>query len=311
MSADKYFSKSYHGARTNFLTACRELHLRPAAFPNPEDAGDTNPPLVDCLRLGSPGATNILVILGGDRLSDGLCCSAIETGWLREFGKANLPSDSALVLLHHGAAPSSGGELPDTGGPPPQWEDDILARVEERYAEYARQQGIDATGAPLGKPQDGDVPGYPGALLDMLARAMTAGVPDRIVFVEIRVGTGPWGEAELTPCHPPNSDKAKRIRKWFSLPEPSEDELPGERKMDHLGAGLMRRFPDSEIIAARATFGTYSMMSVLENLAARQEDRATPQTGRMIYPDSAEWRDAVWRSAIVIIQRALTGLHSR
>jgi hypothetical protein len=311
MSADKYFSKTYHNARTNFLTACRELHLRPVGLWAEETAVGSEPPLVDCLRLGSPGATNLLVILGGDRLADALCCSAIITGWLREFGKANLPSDSALLLLHHGAAPRSGGEIPDAGGPPPQWEDDILARVEERYAEYARQQGIDATGAPLDQPRDGDVPGYPGALMDKLAHAMTAVVPDRIVFVEVRIGTGPWGEAELTPCHPPNSDSARRIRKWFSQPEPSEDDPPGERGMDHLGAGLQRRFPDSEIIAARATFGTYSMMSVLENLAARPEDRATPDAGRMIHPDSTEWREAVWRSAVVIIQRALTGLHSR
>lgn len=311
MSADEYFSKNYQRARTNFLTACREQHLQPVSFWATEDAGESEPPLVDCLRLGSPGATNLLVILGGARLSDALCCSAIETGWLKEFGKANLPSDSALLLLHHGAAPQSGGEIPDAGGPPPQWDDDILARVEERYAEYARQQGIDATGAPLDQPRDGDVPGYPGALLDRLARAMTAAVPDRVVFMEIGIGTGPWGEAELTPCHSPNSDAARQIRKWFSQPEPTEDAPSGEHKMDHLGAGLRRRFPDSEIIATKATFGTYSMMSVLENLAARPQDRATPDTGRMIFPDSPEWREAVWQSAIVVIQRALTGLHSR
>lgn len=311
MSAEDYFSKNYRGARTKFLSACREQRVQPVGFWKQDDSEASGPPLIDCLRLGHAGATNLLVILGGNRLTDALCCSAVETGWLREFGKANLPSDSAILLLHHGAAPQSGGEVADVGSPPPQWEDDILARVEERYAEYARQQGIDATGAPLDRPRDGDVSGYPAKVMDRLTRAMAPAEPDRIVFIEIRVGIGPWGEAELIPCHPPNSDSTRRIRKWFSLPEPSEEEPPGERNLDSLGASLRRRFPDSEIIAARASFGTYSMMSVLKNLASRPEDRAMPETGRMIYPDDPEWQKAVWKNAIVVIQRALTCLHSR
>ena len=311
MSAEDYFAGAYQSARTKFLAACRHLHLQPVGLRIPEGPREPAPPLVDCLRLGNAAATNLLVICGGDRLIDALCCSAVETGWLREFGKANLPSDSAVLLLHHGAAPATGGEIPNAGGPPPQWDDDILARVEKRYAEYARQQGIDATGAPLAGPKDGDVPGYPAKAMDMLAQAVAPSRPERMVILEIRVGAGPWGEAELTPCHPPNSSGAKRIRKWFSMPEPSEDEPAGDRELDSLGASLRRRFPDTDIAAARASFGTYSMMSILESLASRPEGEALPKTGRLTYPDDKAWREAVWKSAIVVIQRALTGLYSR
>lgn len=80
--------------------------------------------------------------------------------------------------------------------------------------------------------------------------------------------------------------------------------------MDCLGAGLRRRFPQADITAATAAFGTYSMMSVLESLAARPDGQAMPETGEMAHLQSAEWRDAVWQSAIVVIQRALTGLHA-
>jgi len=308
MSAEEYFSKTYQSARAKFLAACRELRLQPTGFRAPDGPREPDPPLVDCLRLGNPSADHLLVICGGDRKADALCCGGIETGWLREFGKANLPADTAIVLLHHGAAPVTGGEIPDSGDPPPQWDNDILAKVEERYAEYARQHGIDSTGAPLNSPTDGDMPGYPGELLDMLAHTMAAA--GKIVFIEIRVGAGPWGEAELTPRHPPASAGAKRMRKWFTLPEPSEDEPGGDREMDSLGASLRRRFPEAEITAASATFGTYSMMSVLQSLTASGDGQATPETGEMVYPQSAEWRDAVWHSAIVVIQRALTGLHS-
>jgi hypothetical protein len=310
MSTEEYFSKTYQSARAKFLAACRELRLRPTGFRAPDGPQEPEPPLVDCLRLGNPDADHLLVVFGGDRRADALCCGGIETGWLREFGKANLPADTAIVLLHHGAAPKTGGEVPDLGGPPPQWDDDILAKVEERYAEYARQHGIDSSGAPLATPTDGDVPGYPGQLLDMLAHTVTPAADGKIVFLEIRVGTGPWGEAELTPRHPPASTSAKRIRQWFTLPEPSEDEPEGHLEMDSLGASLRRRFPQADITAATAAFGTYSMMSVLDSLAARPDGQSMPETGEMVYPQSAEWRDAVWHSAIVVIQRALTGLHS-
>lgn len=309
MSAEDYFSKTYHSARTKFMAACRELRLQPTGLSAP--GGSPEPPLIDCLRLGNPSANHLLVICGGNRKTDALCCSGIETGWLREFGKANLPADTAILLLHHGAAPATGGEVPGAAaGPPPQWEDDILAKVEERYAEYARQQGIDSTGAPLDGPADGDVPGYPGHVLDKLAHAMAPAADGKIVFIEIRVGTGPWGEAELTPRHPLNSAGAKRVRKWFSLPAPSEDELEETRELDSLGAGLRRRFPQADITAASVSFGTYSMMSVLENLAARPEGRAIPETAAMVYPEDPAWRGAVWKNAIVVIQRVLTRLHA-
>lgn len=181
MSAEDYFSKTYQSARAKFLAACRELRLQPTQFRMPDGPQESDPPLVDCLRLGNPSANHLLVICGGDRKTDALCCSGIETGWLREFGNANLPADTAILLLHHGAAPATGGEVPGTGRPPPQWEDDILAKVEERYAEYARQQGIDSTGAPLDGPADGDAPGYPGRVLDMLAQAMAPAADGKIV----------------------------------------------------------------------------------------------------------------------------------
>lgn len=310
MSAEDYFSKTYQSARAKFLAACREQRLQPTEFRTPDGAPAPEPPLVDCLRLGNPSADQLLVICGGDRRIDALCCAAVETGWLKEFGKASLPADTAIAMLHHGAAPATGGELADDFGAVPQWEDDILARVEQRYAEYARQHGIDSTGAPLSEPGDGDVPGYPAKILDALHHAVAPTVPTAVVFLDFRVGTGPWGEAELTPCHPIESSNARRARKWFSLPNPSADDPRGERELGSLGTGLRRRFSQVDITAVTVSLGTYSMKTVLESLAARPEGESIPQTGSMVYPQDPAWREAIWKSAIVVIQRALTGLHT-
>lgn len=311
MTATDYFAESYRAARGKFLHACQELRLQPKALHGEADPGEPEPPLLDVVRLGNPEADHILVICGGDRSADALCCSAMEVGWLSEFAKANLPDDTAILLLHHGPAPATGGEVAADSGPPPEWEDDLLAKVEQRYAEYARQQNIDATGAPLAAPADSDATGYPGSTLDAVGQHLASAVTGRIAILEIRVGLGPYGEAEITPCHPIESDAGKRVRDWFSL-EISRDEEPGEAQTPgSLTAGLMRRMTSAQLTALTASFGTWSMMSVLDSLAARPEGQALPDTRGLLFPAGDAWREAVWSSAIMVIQRTLTALHAR
>ena len=312
MEAGEYFAESYRSARGKFLAACETLQLRPTAFRAPGSPGEPEPPLLDFVRLGDQAATRVLIVCGGDRRMDALCCSGIEVGWLNEFAKANLPRDTAIALLHHGAAPQSGGETTAAGEPPPEWEDDVLANVEKRYAEYARLQGVDAMGAPLRASSEAGVPGYPAKMLDSVAGGLGSAATGRIALIDIRVGLGRYGEAEITPCHPPDSAAARRVRSWFAMSEPQDtDGGVGAQTPDSLAAGLMRRFPGAEITAFSAAFGTYSMMSVLDSLASRPEGESTPDPRRLLFPKDDAWRDAVWHSAIIVIQRALTALHIR
>lgn len=311
MTATDYFAENYRSARGKFLHACRELRLQPVTLRGEGDPGEPEPPLLDIVQLGNPAADHILVICGGDRISDALCCSAMEVGWLSEFATANLPGDTAILLLHHGLAPETGGEVAAESGPPPEWEDDLLAKVEQRYAEYARQQNIDAMGAPLAAPADSDVPGYSGSTLDAVGQRLMSAATGRIAIIEIRIGLGPFGEAEVTPCHPAESNAGKRVRDWFGL-EISRDGESGETQTPgSLTAGLMRRMTSAQMTAFTASFGTWSMMSVLDSLAARPEGQALPDTRGLLFPEGEVWREAVWRSAIMVIQRTLTALHAR
>lgn len=311
MAAGEYFAESFRSARGKFLAACEPLRLRPVAFRIPGGPGEPEPPLLDLVRLGDPAATHILAICGGDRQIDALCCSGIEVGWLNEFAKANLPDDTAIALLHHGPVPKSGGEAV-AEELPPEWDDDVLANVERRYAEYARLQGIDSTGAPLPVSSEPDVPGYPGKMLDSVAMALDSAATGRIAFLDVRVGLGRHGEAEIAPCHPPDSAAAKRVRSWFGVADPQEPDGSGDAQApDSLVAGLMRRFPGAEITAFTAAFGTYSMMSVLDSLASRPEGRDAPDPRQLLFPRDDAWRDAVWHSAVIVIQRTLTALHMR
>lgn len=310
MATDDYFSTDFDEARDKFYAACRPQGLRPVEIMGHGTFGGAAP-LVDIVRLGDRAARRILVLGGGDRLADALVSSAVQVGWLREFGGATLPPDIAVVLLHHGAAPRTGGEAPTGARIPPQWNSDLLTKVEERYAAYAREKGVDHMGAPLDETAtgNGDAPGYTGDVLDAVAGHLGGIAVGRLTFLDIWVGIGPYGEAGIVGCHEPGTAAADRIRTAFSLPPPSEDEPVAQGSPGSMTAGLMRRFQTVDIAAARLEFGTYSMLSVLDTLSSRKPDRSIPDTARLLNPDSADWRESVWRSAIMNIQRALAGLH--
>lgn len=310
MDTDDYFAEDYRRARGKFLSACRATRLLPQAYRAPAAEGEPQGLLADSVRLGDPAARHMLVVCGGDRVVDALCCSAIEVGWLSEFGGASLPQDTAILLVHHGPVPPTGGEIPSHDGPPPEWESDLLAKVEERYAEYAREKGVDSLGRPLIQPGRQSTAGYPAAMLDSLAKWLASAATGRVAIVDVRVGLGPYGEAEITPCHPPGSAAARRVRSWFGLADPLERDTIAPQQVDSLAAGLIDRLPDAEITAFSASFGTYSMMSVLETLTDRPRGQAVPDPRQLLFPSDATWRTAVWRSAIVMLQRALSALHS-
>lgn len=306
-TAEDFFSKNAAAARKKFVLACRPMEILPRTYRAPGQVA--GPPLADVVRLGNESASRLLVLCGGNRASDALCSSAVEVGWLTDFAKARLPPGTAILLVHHGAAPASGGEdnlaLPEV----PQWDDDILAKVEERYAAYAREKGLDAEGNPLPAAQSGNqIPGFPPEMLDEMALTLFQGGGERMAVIDFRLGLGPFGEAEVTPCHPPDSVGARRAQTWFALPEPAEDEKPAQQLPDSMAAGLARRVHAPEVTTVSLEFGTYSMQSVLDSLAERKEGQSIPDTRRLLHPDSAAWKEAVWHSAIVAIQRALTGL---
>lgn len=311
MATNDYFSTDFDEARDKFFAACRTQNLRPVEIMGHGTFGGAAP-LVDIVRLGDRAARRILVIGGGDRLADALVCSAVQVGWLREFGGAALPPDIAVVLLHHGGAPRTGGEAPAGARIPPQWNSDLLTKVEERYAAYAREKGVDHMGAPLEEAADGngDAPGYTGDVLDAVAGHLGGIAVGRLTFLDVWIGLGPYGEAGIVGCHEPGTVASDRIRVAFSLPPQIEDEPVAQGSPASMTAGLMRRFPGVDLTAVRLEFGTYSMLSVLDILSSRNPDRSLPDTRRLRNPDSVDWRESVWRGAIMNIQRALAGLHS-
>lgn len=311
MAAEHYFATGFNEARRLFHNACRNARRRPAMIGKTHGMfGGLGGALVEVVRLGDLGARNLLVLCAGSRLADALCCAGIEVGWLSEFADAGLPPRTALVLVNTGATPAAGGEQLPEEREIPKWDSKLLAKVEERYAEYARERGIDHQGAPLepGSPGIVDVPGFAPAVLDGIAAELASAREGRLVFLEIAVGLGPYGQAEITPCHAPDSTAAQRARSWFGLPAPGEGQQGTVQRPDHLTGGLMRRFPGAETTTLHVAFGTYSVKSVLDMLSADKTTAPAPDVRRLLFPESAEWHSAVWQNAAMVIQRALAAI---
>jgi hypothetical protein len=311
MDADDYFSEDYQRARAKFLAACRRTRLLPQAYRASAENGERSLPLADSVRLGDPAARHMLIICGGDRPADALCCSAIEIGWIYDIASASLPEDSAVLLVHHGPVPPASTENPLPAGSPPEWESDLLTKVEQRYAEYAREKGIDSLGRPLARPEPHTTSGYPVSMLDALAKWLNSTADGRIAIIDIRIGLGPYGEAEIAPCHPADSLAAARVRTWFGLADSADANTAASQQPDSLAAGLIGRLPEAEVTVFTASFGTYSMMSVLEALAIRPKGNSLPDPRELLFPTDAAWRTAVWRNAVSVLQLALAGLRAR
>lgn len=314
MAAENYFATSFNEARRLFHRACATARVRAAGFGTAHGMfGGAGGALVEVVRLGDLGAQRLVVLCGGDRLADALCCSGIEVGWLSEFANAAPPPGTAIVLVHNGAAPVTGGEPAPEAQEIPKWDSDLLTKVEARYAEYARERGIDHQGAPLepGSERAANVAGFSTEILDDVAGELGSAREGRVIFLDIGVGLGPYGQVDVVPCHAAGSPGAQRARLWFGPDNPSAGDFEFRRHPDHLATGLMRRLATAEVTAVRLAFGTYSMMSVLETLADRQAEGTLPEARRLFYPEAAQWRRAVWQNGVIAIQRALRAVSRR
>ncbi len=306
MDATDIFSDDLGEARERFVRAGQAQNRTPRGF----GKSAFGHPLAEVVRLGEENAKRVLVLCGGNRKADALCCSAILSGWLSEFGQAQLPPNTAMILVHHGAAPPTGGEGYSVEPQEVrQWDDEVLTKVEERYAAYARAQGLDADGNPLPPAEgDGAIAGFPPKVLDSLAKSLFTDGGERLAILDIRIGLGRFGEADITACHPPGSDAASRVADWFGLTETADDETAPQQRPDSVAAGLSRRADALELTTVALEFGVYSMKSVLDSLTRGSDGKPAADKRRLLHPQGADWKNAVWNNAMINIQRALGGL---
>src|SRR5262249_29155970 len=100
MGVRRHFSSTYAAARDKFQYAARRAGAQLEAYHNPAIGPAGERLATDIARLGPEDAARMLVVIAGTHGVEGFCGSAIQTGWLGEGIAAELPADTALLLVH-------------------------------------------------------------------------------------------------------------------------------------------------------------------------------------------------------------------
>ena len=316
-----YFSTDHEAARGRFLSACDAAGFPVSSFRHPGSASLvaklglpealSDSLFVDVVRAGSPDATRMLVLCPGDSESEGLFASGVQVAWLSEGMHRHIPRTTAVIIIH--AVTPDGvtwARIVAEGARSThksKWSDAMLAAAEERFTAYAEAQGLDLSFTQTGSsglpPQH-----WPIDLLHDIAGQFADAAKD-VVFLSLQLGLGPYGQAEIIPCHATESAEGKRLRAWFDDNDAvvtSEDGAPPGA----LTAGLMGQLTDSRVAAAALECGVYSTRSVLASLGGRvnAEDAASMSTERIFYPRDKAWRSAVLQHSKKTIRQVLRGL---
>jgi hypothetical protein len=277
-----YFSTDHEAARDKILSACDTTRFPVASFRHPGSASLvaklglpealSGSLFVDVVRAGSPDATRMPVLCPGDSESEGLFASGVQVSWLSERMHRHVPKATAVVMIH--AVTPDGlkwARIAAEGASTThklKWSDAMLAAAEERFTAYAEAQGLDLSFGQTGN--DGlRRQRWPNDLLQAIAGQFSVATKDA-VFLSLQLGLGPYGQAEIIPCHTAASLAGQRLQAWFDGGDAlviSDDNPPPGALM----AGLMGELTDARVISAVLECGVYSTQSVLASLSGRRQ----------------------------------------
>jgi len=292
MDVAHYFSSDRKAARAHFLSACRAGGLDVATYYAPRDVVRAAEPIVEVARVGRPYAPTVIALTCGAWEDEGLCASGIFTTLLRHDFARHLPHDTALVLIH-AIAPAGlsglGRGEPALDNSATQWSHQALAAAESRFVDYVQQNG-----APAEPEKDVKIPWQARVLCEIADEFFDQ--VKRTVLIDLRTGPGPYGEADLLPCHIVHGDPLAEVDPLFGISD-NPDEPPAWGTPGNLAHGLIAALGRSEISGAVLEFGTYSMRSIL-----------TAKSGTTFYPSDDQWREQVWQLTMTTFHQLLSAL---
>ncbi len=94
------FSSSYASARRRFLAACTLLGLDASEHRHPLAGADGETLATDVVRIGPDDASRLLVLTSGVHGVELFAGSGCQIDWLLDVSAAQLPPDTAVVVVH-------------------------------------------------------------------------------------------------------------------------------------------------------------------------------------------------------------------
>jgi hypothetical protein len=298
-SAPGFFASSYAEARQLFRDACIAQGAALFEHPHPLKGPGGEALAIDVALVGPADASNLLVVISGTHGVEGFAGSGCQVGWLRLYSRADLPPDTAVLLVHMlnpwGCAWARrqtednvdlnrnfcdfDETLPDN----PLYEAIhnmivnpmavVRAAKDPSLAAFRAKSGDAALAVALfsGQYQHSDGVGYGGSqatwsnntLRTIVAKhAMTA---KRAVVLDVHTGLGPYGYGTLLSAEPAGSFGLQRARSYFGpgVSAVSEDASVPYEVHGNLLAWIAQELP-GEITCIAIEFGTLPLAGLLE-----------------------------------------------
>lgn len=302
MSIHDHFSPDYATARFAFLKAAKHAGadvIDSIAHPLKGISGEDL--FTDLAWFGPRDAQAVLVTVSGTHGIEGYYGSGCQVGWLNEGRAAELPSGTAMLLIHasnpygfswgrrvnednmdinrnfidfdHAAPPANPAYaevhpwlLPEI------WSDDAARTVQDRIAAYYERVGAKAATAaivggqhthPDGIFYGGTAPCWSHRTIKAIAETHLRQAR-RICVIDFHTGLGPFGYSELICRHAPGSESLRLAQQWFgdAVTSPAMGQSDSPIIEGNLRMGLVRFCQPATTVAINIEVGTLSSEEV-------------------------------------------------
>lgn len=339
------FSRDFAEARAKFHAACGRAGIQIESFPHPLKGPGDETLTTDIARVGRADAANLLVLISGTHGVEGLAGSGCQVAWLESEERAELPDDTAVLLVHlinpWGCAwrrrqtednidlnrnflAFDGDALPAN----PHYRDVHPLIVNGREDSWRNRDDATLAAALFaGQYEHEDGVGFGGAgpcwshrtLRRILAeRAQGA---RRVAVIDIHTGLGPYGYGAILSTESASSAAFRRARAWYG---PSVTSLADDRAAPYKPHGdlmsWVARVVPAEVTAVALEIGTYGIEDLLQLQVedCRIEKFSSPlsEEGRSVraaltdffFPATTDWLQSAAFRGVQLIGQSLAGL---
>ena len=310
------FSFDHYEARSHFLAAASSIGMPMNTYEGHSNAGDADSWTLnaDIGRLGSPEASQSIILCSGRGGVSGYLLSGILYNCLKNRLYLHLPKDMSLVFVHainpngpcwntipedtetiHHSSPMDEEDVPS-------WDQPILDAVDKRFMEFQSSGSFNREkleGLPLNAIIQ---PAWDSSVIPHAAKRFMAEIEEAILF-DFRVSPSDYGQVEITAETDENSVLTHRAQDAF--PEAQHGLAQGHDSVWALtGAGMPQLFDKEVILPMVVEFGLFRQPSMMDLLApdfGAQDQRHEDQESQMDDP----WCHNAWKHAEKLILRAI------
>jgi hypothetical protein len=301
-----FFPSTYVEARQSFLKAAHAAGAQLEVCLHPQKGFQGEDMAIDVAWLGDRNARKVLVTISATHGVEGLYGSGCQTAWLQQFKSENLPSDTAVLVIHAlnpygfswlrrvnednmdinrnhvnfeaGPPANEGYEDIHQWLLPDEWTPVSQLNLQQQIMGYLAQKGVRAgTRAVTGgqyRHADGIFYGgtqlcWSNRQLNQLAQKYLQHA-QLIAVLDHHTGLGPSGHTELICRHPVDSQALALARQWWGadVTSPASGESASEVIDGNVRMAFVHLCPQATVVAIAMEVGTQAQTQVMASLFA-------------------------------------------